>query len=64
MPLFNIRNESAVFAESGNLGSKPLKDKDALREAFVYHELSHLSPKMLKEFANSKEAKFIFLLKN
>ena len=60
MSLFDTRNApSMVFAESGNLGSKPLKDKNALREAFVYHELSHMSKKDLKEFAKSKEAKYM-----
>lgn len=60
MSLFDTRNApSMVFAESGKLGSKPLKDKDALREAYVYHELSHMSKKDLKAFAKSKEAKYM-----
>lgn len=60
MSLFDTRNApSRVFAEGGNLGSKPLKDRDALREAFVYHELSHMSKKDLKTFAKSKEAKYM-----
>lgn len=60
MSLFDTRNTpSMVFAESGKLGSRPLKDKDALREACVYHELSHMSKKDLRAFAKSKEAKYL-----
>lgn len=59
MAIFDNYNPSAIFAESGTLGSKDLKDKDALREAFVYSELSHMSKKDLREFAKTKEAKFL-----
>lgn len=47
-----------LFSE-GTIEGKPLKNKEALREAFVYNELSHMSKKDLKEFANGPEAKYL-----
>lgn len=58
MPLLDdFSSLSAVFNEGHISSGKPLKDKDALREAFVINELSHLPQKALKEFAKSPEAK-------
>lgn len=59
MALFDYDGSSAVFTEGGEIGGKPLKDRNALKEAFVYNELSHMSRKDLKEFATSKEAKYL-----
>jgi len=59
MSLFGKEYASKVFTEGTMITGKPLKNLDALREAYIYNELSSMSKKDIKEFANSKEAKFM-----
>ena len=49
---------SRVFSE-GAINDKPLKNKDLLRESFIYNELSYMSKKDLAEFKKSPAAKYL-----
>ena len=53
-----IVKPSRVFSE-GTINDKPLKNKDLLREAFIYNELSYMSKKDLKDFSKSPAAKYL-----
>lgn len=57
MPIVKDR-ESRLFSE-GTFNDKPLKNKDLLRESFIYNELSHMSKSDLREFKNSPAAKYL-----
>jgi len=57
MPIVKGR-EDRLFSE-GTINDRPLKNKDLLREAFIYNELSGMSKKALREFKNSPAAKYL-----